>query len=318
MVMGTASVRYQSNEDYAAAHVAAQGGPGRIDLGGVGVLVDRAPVGSVRFEDLPSTILLVDCAGIAARDCVMGRAAFRGPSAAGTMSLMPAGLPVDFAWSNPVPSACIVLDFDTETVARVLPEAGITRITRSLSAPVLFRQAERMHLLAQLVQIEVEENRAGPDMGSDDLARLMLIEALRQCSGDGPDEARRFRMDRRLARAVDHIEAHLGEPIRLAVLAAECGLSQTHLSTLFRAEFGTSPHAYVIDRRLDYARRLLAAGDQPIAAIALDRGFADQAHLTRMFVLRLGTTPARCRADSRRRVRGPLAPPHLAPAPSLA
>jgi AraC family transcriptional regulator len=316
--MGAASVRYRSNEEYAAAQVAAQGGPGRIAVGGVGVLVDRTPVGSVRFEELPSTILLVDCAGIAARDCVLGRAEFRGPSAAGTMSLIPTGLPVDFGWSNPMPSACIVLDFATETVAQVLPEAGITRINRSLGAPVLFRHARRMHLLAQLVQIEVEENRARPDMGSDDLARLMLIEALHQCSGDGPDEARRFRMDRRLARAVDHIEAHLDQPIRLAALAADSGLSQTHLSTLFRAEFGTSPHAYVIDRRLDRARRLLAAGDLPIAGIALDCGFADQAHLTRMFVLRLGTTPARYRADSRRRVRGPLGPPHLAPAPPLA
>jgi AraC family transcriptional regulator len=125
-------------------------------------------------------------------------------------------------------------------------------------------------------------------------------------------------MDRRIARALDHIEAHLGEPIRLAALAAECGLSQTHLSTLFRAQLGTSPHAYVIDRRLDRARRLLSQDDQPIAGIALECGFGDQAHLTRMFVLRLGTTPARYRADIRRRVRGSQVPPHLAPAPPLA
>ena len=60
----------------------------------------------------------------------------------------------------------------------------------------------------------------------------------------------------------------------------------------FARELGTTPHAYVVQRRVRLARQLLLAGETPASA-AQGAGFADQSHMTRAFVRHFGITPAR-------------------------
>lgn len=57
------------------------------------------------------------------------------------------------------------------------------------------------------------------------------------------------------------------------------------------AQFGVSPYAYVVGRRIDLARGLLLEGAKP-ADVAVSVGFYDQAHLTRHFKKYTATTPA--------------------------
>jgi AraC family transcriptional regulator len=64
----------------------------------------------------------------------------------------------------------------------------------------------------------------------------------------------------------------------------------------FRESFGRTPHAYIIERRIDRARRQLAQSSLPIKEVASACGFADQAHMTRVFQAHLHTTPAALRA----------------------
>ena len=59
-----------------------------------------------------------------------------------------------------------------------------------------------------------------------------------------------------------------------------------------RAPSGSPPHAYVLGRRLEAARERILDG-MPLAEVAAETGFADQAHLTRRFKRFLGTTPGR-------------------------
>lgn len=101
-------------------------------------------------------------------------------------------------------------------------------------------------------------------------------------------------------RLADYIEAHLSEPLSLADLAAASGLGVWSFSRRFRASFGRTPHAYVIERRIDQARRLLSHGVMCVKEIASTCGFADQAHMTRVFRQHLHVTPAalRRRTDS--------------------
>jgi AraC family transcriptional regulator len=63
----------------------------------------------------------------------------------------------------------------------------------------------------------------------------------------------------------------------------------------FRESFGSAPHAYVVEQRVERARRLLARSSMPLKEVASVCGFADQAHLTRVFHERLKTTPAAVR-----------------------
>lgn len=69
------------------------------------------------------------------------------------------------------------------------------------------------------------------------------------------------------------------------------GLDRFTLNRQFRQLYGTSPYNYLIMRRLDRARGLLAAGTD-LAEIAAATGFADQSHFTRQFKRAYGRTPA--------------------------
>jgi AraC-like DNA-binding protein len=123
-----------------------------------------------------------------------------------------------------------------------------------------------------------------------------LADHLRGASGrpDGPGEggAGRSRAQRGLADAArDVLDAEPG-PVTLAALSRTVGASPTHLVRAFTRRFGLPPHAYVVARRVEAARRLLLAG-RPPAEVAADVGFHDQAHLTRHFRRHVGTTPGR-------------------------
>jgi AraC-like DNA-binding protein len=87
-----------------------------------------------------------------------------------------------------------------------------------------------------------------------------------------------------------YLDEHLFEPVTIASASESLGVGPTHLARGFRAAFGIAPHAYVVTRRLEAARDRILAG-QPLADVATEVGFFDQAHLTRRFKRFLGVTP---------------------------
>lgn len=129
-----------------------------------------------------------------------------------------------------------------------------------------------------------------------DLAHALAAAAGRPAGRRRPDyaaaeRARQFVHDT-LNAQVAHM-AHDGA-INLDALARAAGQDRWTLSRDFRALFGTSPYRYVMLRRLDVARRLIATG-LPLADAAAAAGFTDQSHLTHRHVQTYGMTPDRWR-----------------------
>lgn len=110
-----------------------------------------------------------------------------------------------------------------------------------------------------------------------------------------------------------HIERHITAPVPVADLCALVQLSETHFSRAFRRTFGTSPHAFVIRRRVELAAQYMLQTEAPLSDIALRCGFTDQPHMCNHFRQATGYTPAawrRARRLEENRVRGlPLGDP---------
>ena len=86
--------------------------------------------------------------------------------------------------------------------------------------------------------------------------------------------------------------------VSLSDLADASGLSRYQVLRAFSRWLGLTPHAYILQRRLNMARRLIGNG-VPLAEAAAVSGFADQAHMTRLFVRFFGISPGVLAAGSR-------------------
>jgi AraC family transcriptional regulator len=75
------------------------------------------------------------------------------------------------------------------------------------------------------------------------------------------------------------------------------GYSRSHFLRMFHATTGMTPHRYVLNRRIERARRRLGDADMSIAQVAYCCGFSNQAHLTLAFRKVCGLTPGEYRRE---------------------
>ena len=87
------------------------------------------------------------------------------------------------------------------------------------------------------------------------------------------------------------LDERLNEAVTVAYLADECRLSVAHFARAFKRTTGQTPHRWLLDRRVEHAKRLLVTSALPLAEIAAACGFADQSHLTRVFSQIVGAGP---------------------------
>jgi AraC-like DNA-binding protein len=94
----------------------------------------------------------------------------------------------------------------------------------------------------------------------------------------------------KLKQAAEYIGDNLGQALSLEEICSAAGLSPSYLIRAFRQRYGMTPHAYLVNRRLQYGQAQLRRG-RPIVEVALAAGFADQAHFQRTFKRFLAATP---------------------------
>ena len=156
-----------------------------------------------------------------------------------------------------------------------LPDPGlreaVSALDRALGCIDDSLEAEtRLHLVAERIRGALgASSRSIGASAADPIAVNLAVEAFRS-----------------------YLDEHLFEPVTIAAVADTLGVGPTHLARGFKTTFGIAPHAYVVTRRLEVARDRILAG-QPLADVASEVGFFDQAHLTRRFKRFLGVTPGR-------------------------
>jgi len=205
----------------------------------------------------------------------------------GRISYIPAGMElwVDMAGVEFVRH--LDIHFDAGVVSQRLME---NIDPAQLDRPQLHFNDPRVMALAELIAAECENPEPLHDLYGDGLTLSLLIDVL-QLRGTQPRK-RSGLATWQLRRAVDYIEENCTRAIRLEELAALTGLSQSHFSHAFKASTGLPPHQWQTQARLERAKHLLLNSEMPLTTVAVETGFADQAHFTRVFRKNVGTAPA--------------------------
>jgi AraC-like DNA-binding protein len=102
----------------------------------------------------------------------------------------------------------------------------------------------------------------------------------------------------RLDHARAFIDAHLDADIDLERIASHAGYSRYHFLRLFHRAYGQTPHAYLAERRIEHAKRLLAEGRMTVTDVCLAVGFQSPGSFSALFAREVGQPPALFRAHA--------------------
>lgn len=213
----------------------------------------------------------------------------------------PAGQPFSLRVRSAGPHAYVRISIDPLRFDRLVSASG------DYAAPVALRRTfgiggpQVQHLVSALA----EEAKAGTPSGVvfvDTLTSALGIQLLKQAGTPAapPAPARGGLAPAVRRRVLALMDASATAHLTIDVLAREAGLSPAHFARAFKESVGRAPHQHLLTLRLERARRLLDAPGAALSDVALQTGFADQAHFTRFFKRQFGITPGSLRRSRHR------------------
>ena len=130
------------------------------------------------------------------------------------------------------------------------------------------------------------------DIYGESLITAILVELIRLGRPRVQEERVQRLAPRQLRLAIEYMEAQSVGRLTLRDLAGIAGLSPSYFARAFKSTTGLPPYQWFLNVRIRRAQQMLLDSTASIAHVALATGFSDQAHFTRAFCRRVGTTPA--------------------------
>lgn len=204
---------------------------------------------------------------------------------------------------------CVVFHFPADALSRASEEGGLWEIDMQAEFVRFGLHDQVMHHLA-LALLPAFSNPLSEDAryvkpllhaAMAHLARAygrVHTDCAAQCAQLAPWQVRRVK---------ELIAAKLDARVGVSDLADVCRLSASHFTLLFKQTVGTTPHQWLLDRRIERAKELLRTSGRSLAEIAYATGFADQSHFARVFAQRVRTRPQAWRRQFREKKRDDLA-----------
>ncbi len=100
-----------------------------------------------------------------------------------------------------------------------------------------------------------------------------------------------------ILKASDYIDSNFHKKLNLEDVAKIANLSPIYFHKLFSAVMGKTPHDYLLDKRLSFAKDLLVSANIPVSAVAYESGFGSQSYFNAVFKQKVGLTPGDYRRD---------------------
>ncbi len=187
----------------------------------------------------------------------------------------------------------IIIYLDGKYFGRSMPGTGLTDCfdQADKSGEHLLRPTEQQR--RAIAQVLADYERAAEDsgFGAEALRETYIIQLLiyigRMTAAEGPGEKQ---YDPKIRRVLSYINENLGGELSVEQLAEQVYLSKYHFMRLFKAQTGSSVHAYVRQKRLLHAARLIREG-MPVSKAAAESGFGDYSAFHRAFRESFGISP---------------------------
>lgn len=224
-------------------------------------------------------------------DCYCGGRRMRRVQKSGDIDIVPAGM--DGSWEDDADCQILRLSLHPSLLDQVAEELGRDVGKIELLPRFQVRDA-RIEAIGWAVKADLEAITPSDPLYVDLLAHALAVRLIETASGQPTEPENRSTPKlsvRQLRLLTEFIETNLDQKLHLVDLATVAAISVTRLKTLFRNSTGVPVHQYVIRRRVEYARALMAATTMPASEVAAAAGFAHQSHMASTMRRLLGQTP---------------------------
>ncbi|MET0791757.1 MAG: AraC family transcriptional regulator, partial [Polyangiaceae bacterium] len=225
-------------------------------------------------------------------DCRCDGRRMRRVQKAGDIDVVPAGM--DGSWEDDADCRILRLSIDPSLIHQVAEQLGRDAGKTELLPMFQVRDAG-IEAIGTAIKADLEAVTPSDPLYVDLLANALAVRLIELANGT-PQEPKGRNEPRLSARQLriltEFIETNLDQKLHLADLAKVAGVSVTRLKNLFRNSTGVPVHQYVIRRRVEYARALIATSAMPAGQVALAAGFAHQSHMASTMRRLIGQTPS--------------------------
>lgn len=196
---------------------------------------------------------------------------------------------------------CIALSIDPEAMELALPEPFSGRpvelVVKGIGCDVVAN-----HLFAVLEE-ELDGDRGTRPLLLESLGKALAVYVASRFSANPPTLPSRCPgLDRkRLTRVLEYMDAHLASDLSLEELAGIACLSSYHFGRMFKASTGETVHHFVLRRRIDRSKAMLAQKECSLEEVAAAIGFGSQSQFTTTFRQLTGLPPGAWRRNLRGR-----------------
>ncbi len=225
-----------------------------------------------------------------------GNKSYEGLYGKGDFSIAPAATRSFARWDQD--DRFLQVRLDAQFIGQVATDVLALNSDRLEVIPTFHTQNRHLESIVLMLHAELKSNHSSNQLYIESLTHVLAVQLIQQFTHTSSSHLPVYRgglPQRQLSMVLDYINEHLGEDIKLADLAGLLSMSPFHFSHLFKQSIGMAPYQYLLQQRIERAKRLLKQTNDSIMDIAFACGFSSHSHLSKQFRQTTGITPKRYR-----------------------